>query len=69
MNKIISELDLITDNLKIELERTKMNLFKDDSMNHQQYQSDTNQRLKNLIGAQDRSENTTIYEGQQKFFS
>jgi len=37
MSKIISELDFIADNLKIELERTKMNLFKDDSLNHQQY--------------------------------
>jgi len=37
MSKIISELDFITDNLKIELERTKMNLFKDETMNQQQY--------------------------------
>lgn len=46
-----------------------MNLFKDDNMSHQQYQSDTNQRLKNILNAQDRSENTTIYQGQHKFFS
>ena len=71
MTKIISELDFIADNMKIELERTKMNLFKEDST-REQYQAENNQhRLKNLLKSQDqdRTANTTIYQGQHKFFS
>ena len=69
MNKIINELDMVTDNLKIELERTKINLFKEDNINNQQFQSEANLRLKNIMDAQERSEASTIYQGQLKFFS